>query len=51
MLDSGHAAAVALLFFQYATAGAGAFTLSWIPRDPETGQALATLSLPLGLRT
>jgi len=39
------------LFFQHATAGAGPFTLSWIPRDPETGQALATLSLPLGLRT
>ncbi|MBI3080756.1 MAG: hypothetical protein HYY89_05200 [candidate division NC10 bacterium] len=39
------------LFFQHATAGAGPFTLSWIPRDPETGQALATLRLPLGLRT
>lgn len=39
------------LFFQHATAGAGPFTLSWNPRDPETGQALATLSLPLGLRT
>jgi len=39
------------LFFQHATAGAGPFTLSWIPRDPETGQAMATLSLPLGLRT
>lgn len=39
------------LFFQHATAGAGPFTLSWIPRDPETGQALATLSLPLGIRT
>ncbi|MCI0370801.1 MAG: hypothetical protein L0214_05355 [candidate division NC10 bacterium] len=39
------------LFFQHATAGAGPFTLSWVPRNPETGQALATLSLPLGLRT
>ncbi len=39
------------LFFQHATTGAGPFTLSWIPRDPETGRALATLSLPLGLRT
>jgi len=39
------------LFFQHATAGAGPFTLSWSPRDPGTGQALATLSLRLGLRT
>ncbi|MGH7360927.1 MAG: hypothetical protein ACREJI_04870 [Candidatus Methylomirabilales bacterium] len=39
------------LFFQHATAGTGPFTLFWVPRDPETGQARATLSLPLGLRT
>jgi hypothetical protein len=39
------------LFFQHAMAGTGPFTLSWVPRDPETGQTRATLSLPLGLRT
>ncbi|HEU5394457.1 MAG TPA: hypothetical protein VFV36_06590, partial [Candidatus Methylomirabilis sp.] len=39
------------LFFQHATAAAGPFTLSWTPREPETGRALTTLSLPLGLRT
>lgn len=39
------------LFFQHATAAAGPFTISWTPRDPETGRALAALSLSLGLRT
>lgn len=39
------------LFLQHAAAGTGPFTLSWVARDPETGGAIATLSLPLGLRS
>ncbi len=37
------------LLFQHAAAGTAPFTLSWAPRNPETGGTIATLSLPLGL--